>query len=123
MYPRMQWIVRDGCGFRNYKPHPAPMTLFIVGELGALGFRTGFRKADLHHKSIAAAFFGAFVRTRISWFQYLYFPRSFFVSSRKTPVMDPMNRSPAAMAPAVRSVSLAVSAKASSECSRIASIL
>ena len=62
MYPRMQWIVRDGCGFRNYKPHPAPMTLFIVGELGALGFRTGFRKADLHHKSIAAAFFGC-IRT------------------------------------------------------------
>lgn len=115
--------MRDGCGFRNYKPHPAPMTLFIVGELGALGSRTGFRKADLYHKSIAAAFLGAFVRTRISWFQYLYFPRSFFVSSRKTPVMDPMNRSPAAMAPAVNSVSLAVSAKASSECSRIASIL
>ena len=38
------------------------MTLFIVGELGALGSRTGFRKADLYHKSIAAAFFGC-IRT------------------------------------------------------------
>ena len=51
------------------------------------------------------------------------FPRSFFVSSRKTPVTEPMNSRPAAIAQAVSSVSLAVSAKESSECSRIASML
>ena len=77
--------MRDGCGFRNYKPHPAPMTLFIVGELGALGSRTGFRKADLYHKSIAAAFWVHSYEPASHGFNIFHFPRQLFRQQQEDP--------------------------------------